>query len=147
MGLFKFFSAAQRAGLYESRLKALSCDPRSLPQELHAQICTFAEQRAEEVCNGLKLSGSDRAQHISQSMYDAADLLVMCLVGPSALAKKAGYDPIDVIKDAARERFELGHNAAGDTRIITAVEAYVGLHEEFRTQFVTAITALCDEAM
>jgi len=147
MGLFKFFSTAQRAGLYESRLKALGFDPRSFPQGLHAQICTFAEQRAEQVCDRLKMSGGNRAQHIEQSMYAAAVLLVMCVIGPSATTKRTGLSSIDVIEDAAKERFELGPNADGDTLIISAVEKYVGLHEEFRTQFATAFSSVIQDAM
>lgn len=136
MGLFSFFSSAQLGNLYEKQLKGIGINPRNLPPQLHARICTVAERHAEEVCKGLRMTGQARIEHIQASMIAAADLLAMCTMGPTIARQRIGYDPTDVINDAASQ---WGPNGSETTLIISAIDELVGLHPDFKTAFAEAV--------
>ncbi len=136
MGLFSFFSSAQLSNLYERQLTGIGINPRKLPPQLHARICTVAERHAEEVCNGLRMTGQARTDHIRASMVAAADLLAMCTMGPAVAQQRIGYDPAEVIDDAASA---WGPNGSETTLIISAIDELVGLHPDFKAALAEAV--------
>lgn len=85
-----FFSAMRLSSIYEQRIRAYGFEPRSLPPDLHSTICSSFERRAERYANMSGMTGNFRSESIQGSIELAADLVVLCCIGPTAFAAKGG---------------------------------------------------------
>lgn len=70
-------------------------------------------------------------------MIAAADLLAICTMGPALAQQRIGYDPTEVIEEAASA---WGPNGSETTLIISIVDELVGLHPDFKFALAEAVS-------
>lgn len=98
-----FTSALKLSSIYDQRIKAYSFEPRSLPPDLHSTICSSFERRAERYADMSGMTGSSRSEYVQESIELAADLVVLCCIGPTLFTKKGGFDAAGTIAILAKD--------------------------------------------
>lgn len=100
-----FLSAMRLSSIYDKRIESLGFEPRSLPPDLHSTICSSFERRAVRFADMGNMTGQLRSNVIEGAIEAAADLLVLCCIGPTALNRKLDFYPngaADIISNLAK---------------------------------------------
>ena len=116
-----FLSATRLSSLYDKRIRAYGLEPRSLPPDLHATICSSFERRAERFADMSQMTGMARREFIETSIETAADLLVLCLIGPESYGRGFGIAPVETIEELARTWIADGPEGSIELQLMDAV--------------------------
>ena len=144
-----FFSAMKYSALYDKRIKAYGLEPRELPPNLHATICSSFERRSERYADNSGLTGHRRSDFIEANIEGAADLLVLCLKGPSFYALMnnmrgldgrnvgvGGLSAEETIKDLARMWIDGGPEGTLELKLMGEVNQLGLLNRDFANSFM-----------
>lgn len=133
MGLL---SAMRLSSLYDKRIKAYGLEPRELPPELHSIICSSFERRAERFANMSQLFGGERRDFIEASIEDAADLTVLCGIGPNPYDDMhIGGRASEIIEELARTWIADGPEGSIELQLMQAVNQSGHLNLDFANAF------------
>lgn len=132
-----FFSAMRLGSLYDERIKAYGFEPRSLPPDLHSTICSSFEREAEQNANTLRFVGSERKEFIETRIELAADLVVLCCIGPTLFKKQVGHDYTNgIIRDLAKSWVNSGPTGSLKLQVLNAINQCGHLNIEFANAFI-----------
>jgi hypothetical protein len=126
-----FFSAMRLSSIYEQRIRAYGFEPRSLPPDLHSTICSSFGRRAERYANMSDMTGNSRRESIETSIELAADLVVLCCIGPTAFAAKGGPTWDDTIADMVRTAIKSGLEGSLETNVMNSINQAGYINLEF----------------
>lgn len=136
-----FFSAMRLSSLYDERIKAYGFEPRSLPPDLHSTICGSFERKAEQSANTLRYVGSERKEFIESRIECAADLVVLCCIGPTLFERQVGHDYTNgIIRDLARSWIQSGPTSSLELQALNAINQCGHLNIEFANAFIAERT-------
>jgi len=130
-----FFSAVKLGSIYDKRIRAYGFEPRSLPPDLHSTICSSFERRAERYADMDGMVGSARREYIQASIELAADLVVLCCIGPTAFAAKGGQFRDRTISDMASTAIESGLEGSLETNVMNSINQAGFINLEFVNVF------------
>jgi len=126
-----FLSAMRLSSIYEQRIRAYGFEPRSLPPDLHSVICSSFERRAERYASMSGKTGRSRSESIQASIELAADLVVLCCIGPTAFAAKGGQFRDSIISDIAKTALESGLEGSLESNVMNSINQAGFIHMEF----------------
>jgi hypothetical protein len=96
-----FFSALKLSSVFDNRINALGYNPRSLPPDLLAQICSTGERYFARAADTYGLQGARKDAFIEKSIMGTADLVVLLAGGPAGYS---GYSSADeIISNLAKD--------------------------------------------
>lgn len=130
-----FFSAFKYASIYESRLKALGMNPRDIPPDLNAAICSEAERMATSAADRFRMSGSERTDHIGGTMRNAASVVACLCLGPEIAAKQLYREVIDSL---AADWVHLGEQGSFDLQLLHRLNECGVLNRQAAYDFMAA---------
>lgn len=131
-----FISAMRLSSLYDKRISAYGLEPRSLPPDLSAIICSSFERRAERFADMSHLSGGARRDFIEASIEAAADLVVLCGTGPESYDEMGiGQRSSEIIEELARTWIKDGPEGSIELQAMQAVNQSGNLNSEFTSAF------------
>jgi hypothetical protein len=126
-----FFSAMRLSSIYEQRIRAYGFEPRLLPPDLHSTICSSFERRAEGYANMNGMTGSSRSEYIQGSIELAADLVVLCCIGPTAFTAKGGQFRDSTISVMAGTAIKSGLESSLETNVMNSINQAGFINLEF----------------
>lgn len=131
-----FFSAMKLSSLFDKRIRAYGLEPRELPPELSSTICSSFERRSEQYADMSGLLGGRRTEFIEANIEGAADLLVLCVIGPINYdACNVGLSACETIKDLARTWISKGAEGSIELKLMATVNQLGKLNLEFANDF------------
>lgn len=111
-----FFSALRLSSLFDKRIKALGYNPRSLPPDLAAQICSTAERYYSGVADNCGLRGARKDDHIEASIEATAELVVLLTAGPDGFR---GFFPAEeIISGLVEDMLRYGEQGTFDLQVL-----------------------------
>lgn len=133
MGLL---SAMRLSSLYDKRIRAYGLEPRELPPELHSIICSSFERRAERFADMNQMAGVARREFIEASIEAAADLVVLCGIGPNSYNDmRIGGQASAIIEQLARTWIADGPEGSIELKLMQAVSQSGNLSLDFASAF------------
>lgn len=111
-----FFSAVRLGTLFDKRIKALGYNPRSLPPDLAAEICSTGERYYSGVADNCGLHGARKDEHIEASIEATAELVVLLTTGPDGFR---GFFPAnEIIADLVRDMLQYGEQGTYHLQVV-----------------------------
>lgn len=126
-----FFSAMRLSSIYEQRISAYGFEPRSMPPDLHSTICSSFERRAERYANMSGMTGRSRSESIQASIELAAELVVLCCIGPTAFAAKGGQFWERTVSDMVKTAIDSGLEGSLETNVMNSINQAGFINLEF----------------
>jgi len=134
-----FISAIKYSALFDKRIRAYGLEPRELPPELCATICSSFERRSERYADNSGLTGHRRSDFIEANIEGAADLLVLCVKGIRFYIlhteRVGGLSATETVKDLARDWVRYGAEGTLELTLMQSVNQLGQLNLGFASAF------------
>ena len=111
-----FFSALKLGSLFDKRINALGYNPRSLPPDLLAQICSTGERYYSGVADTCGLRGARKNDHIEGSIEATADLVVLLAGGPDGYRGYCSAD--EIIANLVKDMLQFGEQGTFHLQVL-----------------------------